>query len=48
MDELERQMDDEEPPMTPVAAPFQTSATQTTMQDDFTVIDDSEDLPFST
>lgn len=48
MDELERQMDDEEPPMAPAAAPFQTSATQTTMQDDFTVIDDSEDLPFST
>ena len=46
MDELEDQMDQEEPPMAPAAAPFQTSATQTTMQDDFTVIDDTDDLPF--
>ena len=32
--------------MAPAAAPFQTSATQTTMQDDFTVIYDTDDLPF--
>lgn len=46
MDDLEDQMDQEEPPMAPAAAPFQTSATQTTMQDGFTVIDDTDDLPF--
>ena len=46
MDDLEDQMDQEEPPMAPAAAPFQTSATQTTMQDGFTVIDDMDDLPF--
>lgn len=46
MDALEEQMDREEPPMPPAAAPFQTSATQTTMQDDFTVVDDFDDLPF--
>ena len=46
MDDLEDQMDQEEPPMVPAAAPFQTSATQTTMQDGFTVIDDTDDLPF--
>lgn len=46
MDDLEDQMDQEEPPMAPAAAPFQTSSTQTTMQDRFTVIDDTDDLPF--
>lgn len=46
MDALEEQMDREEPPMPPAAAPFQSSVAQTTMQDDFTVVDDFDDLPF--